>query len=112
MEFAIASGAIAAQAAKAAIEKGDFSAQTLSIYKDMLKDSFVLKDFNTFKNIPHFLENTRLFTVYPQLINELLGKLMRIDENPKEKLSTTMRKQVNCKQRILMLKDAIGAFKV
>jgi len=112
MEFAIASGALAAQAVKIAKEKNDFSASTLSVYQELLKGSFVLKDFNTFRHIPRFLENPRLFTLYPQLACDILGRLMLVDEKPKEKLSTTVRKGISFKQRLLMLKDAIGALRV
>ena len=112
MEFAMASGALAAQAVKTAKEKNDFSARSLSVYLDLLKDSFVLKDFNTFRHISRFLDNPRLFTLYPQLVCDLLERLMLVDEKPKEKLSTTVRRGIKFKQRLLMLKDAIGALKV
>jgi electron transfer flavoprotein-quinone oxidoreductase len=112
MEFAIASGALAARAIKVAKEKNDFSAKSLSVYQDLLQQSFVLKDFHTFKHLPEFLDNPRLFTLYPQLVCDLLGRLMLVDEKPKEKLSTTVRKGINPKQRFWILKDSIGALRV
>jgi len=54
MEFAIASGVMAARAISSATKKKDFSSQALSEYEKLLKDSFVLKDMETFKKAPHF----------------------------------------------------------
>jgi electron transfer flavoprotein-quinone oxidoreductase len=104
MEFAIASGAMAAQAIKGAVGKGDFSKESLSIYEDLLKDSFVLKDLNTFKNAPRFLSNPALFNLYPQSICHLFEELMFIGEGPKQKV-------IDAKWSSL-LKDLIGALKI
>ena len=60
MEFAIASGVLAARAIITATEKKDFSSQSLAEYERLLKESFVLKDMETFKKAPHFLDNPRL----------------------------------------------------
>jgi electron transfer flavoprotein-quinone oxidoreductase len=112
MEFAIASGILAAQAIKGATERNDFSTESLSAYEDLLKESFVLKDFNTFKNAPQFLNNPRIFNLYPETVCSLFEELMFIDEKPKRKLSTTVRRGINTKTRFLLLKDLIGALKV
>jgi len=60
MEFAIASGVLAARAISSATKKKDFSSQSLAEYETLLKNSFVLKDMETFKKAPHFLDNPRL----------------------------------------------------
>ena len=89
MEYAIASGVMAAEAIKKAREKGDFSARSLAYYEDLLRNSFLLKELDTFRNIPSILRNPRWFNHYPQAICDLYEKLMWIDENPKPKLSST-----------------------
>lgn len=97
MDFALASGALAARAIIHARKAGDFSARSLAVYENLLRDSFVIRDLNTFKHLPAFLENPRLFTLYPKAINELFEELFWIGQDPKEKLSTTALRTVRRK---------------
>jgi electron transfer flavoprotein-quinone oxidoreductase len=112
MEFAIASGVLAAKAIKKARENSDFSKQSLSYYKTLLEDSFVLKDLATFKNAPAFLDNPRLYTVYPNLLNGILEKVMFIGTDPKRKLSATVVQEMRSRFRFSMIKDVFGVFKL
>jgi electron transfer flavoprotein-quinone oxidoreductase len=89
MEFAIASGAMAAEVAHQALAKGDVSAGFLSSYEQKLKESFVLTDMETFRRSGEILENPRLFTVYPKFVCELAESLFTIGEEPKSALSRT-----------------------
>jgi electron transfer flavoprotein-quinone oxidoreductase len=89
MEYAVASGVMAAEAIKEAKKKGDFSARSLAYYGDLLRNSFLLKELETFRNALSLLQNPRWFNHYPQSICDLYEKLMWIDENPKSKLSST-----------------------
>ena len=75
MEFAIASGVLAARAIIAATKRNDFSSQSLAEYEKLLQDSFVLKDLNTFKHAPDVLDNPRLMSLYPQAVCDILEKL-------------------------------------
>ena len=88
-EYAIASGVMAAEAIKEARKKGDFSSRTLAHYEDLLRDSFLLKELETFRHAFSILKNPRWFSLYPQAICELYEKLMWIDENPKPRLFST-----------------------
>jgi electron transfer flavoprotein-quinone oxidoreductase len=82
---------MAARAIITATAKKDFSSQSLAEYERLLKDSFVLKDMETFKKAPHFLDNPRLMGMYPQFACDTLEKLMFIGDQPKKGLvSTTM----------------------
>ena len=89
MEYALASGAMAAQAIKRARKQNDFSASTLSYYEQLVKDSFIYEELQTFSNVLNILENPRLLNLYPQAFCDLFEKLMWIDEQPKQKLSIT-----------------------
>ena len=113
MDFALASGAMAAQTIIRAKEAGDFSAKTLAHYETLLRDSFVLKDLETFKHMPAFLENPRMFGLYPQAITDLLEEMFWIGQQPKEKLSrtalATIRKKLLGKG---LIRDALAARKV
>jgi electron transfer flavoprotein-quinone oxidoreductase len=91
MEFAVVSGVLAAEAADKALEKGDVSKESLSLYGKRLKETFVLKDMETFRLSQEVLENRRLFTVYPNFICELLETLFTIDAAPKQRLYQSAR---------------------
>jgi electron transfer flavoprotein-quinone oxidoreductase len=90
MDFALASGAMAAQTILRARKAGDFSATTLEHYDRTLRESFVIRDLETFRGLPAFLENPRLFGVYPQVATGLLEELFWIGEHPKERFSRTI----------------------
>jgi len=89
MEYAVASGIMAAEAIKEAKKKGDFSARPLAHYEDLLRNSFLLKELETFRHVLSVLKNPRWFNHYPQAVCDLYEKLMRIDENPKPRLFKT-----------------------
>ena len=59
-------------------------------YEQLIKDSFICKELQTFSNVLNFMENPRLFNLYPQVFSGLFEKLMWIDEQPKQKISTTV----------------------
>ncbi len=109
MEYAMASGAMAAQALLQAKKENDFSASTLAYYEELLKDSFVLKDMHTFRHALSTLENPRLINLYPQLACDLLEKVMWIDDGPKERLFSTVFGEVKGKLlNFSTLKDVLG----
>jgi electron transfer flavoprotein-quinone oxidoreductase len=93
MEFAVASGVMAAQAIMRARENRDYSAAGLGYYEALVKDSFVLRDLHTFRGALSILENPRLFNYYPDAISGILEELMWIDEHPKPKISSTIIRQ-------------------
>ena len=112
MEFAIASGVMAAQAIITATKNKDFSAQSLSEYEKLLQNSFVLKDMKTFKNAPRFLDNPRLMGLYPQVACDTLEKLMFIGGEPKKRLVGTAMAEMRKKLKIAqLLKDGYNAFR-
>jgi electron transfer flavoprotein-quinone oxidoreductase len=86
MDFAIASGYYAAETVKKAKAAGDFSAAGLAGYEASLRDSFVLKDLETARAIPGFMENPRLFTHYPKAVSRLLESVYTVDDQPQSGL--------------------------
>jgi len=112
MEFAIASGVLAARAVKQAREKKDFSAMSLSVYQTMLEDSFVLKDLKTFQHAPAFLDNPRLFQHYPQMAGDLLQSLFTVGPEPKQKFSKTIWEKVNWSEAWEVLKHLRKGLKI
>jgi len=112
MEFAIASGVLAARAFRQAREKRDFSASSLSVYQKFLEESFVWQDLKTFQHAPRFLDNPRLFDHYPQLVGEIFQSLFHIGEDPKQRLFATVKGKVGWGEAWAVLKDLRGGFKI
>jgi electron transfer flavoprotein-quinone oxidoreductase len=94
MDFALASGVMAARALLRAQEKNDFSSESLAFYETLLKESFVWEDLKAFKHMPSFLANPRLFELYPSVACDLFEQIMCIDAQPKERLSRTILRTV------------------
>ena len=101
MEFAIASGYLAAQTVKRAKKKGDFSASSLALYQTLLKESFVMRDMETFRHSLEVWENPRVTGFYPEWACKLWEQLFWIGEGPKQRISSTLWKGV--KQGLLNL---------
>lgn len=113
LDFALASGVMAAHALLRARKLGDFSAASLIYYETLLKESFVWQDLKTFQHMPDFLANPRLFELYPSVACDLMDKIMWIDNQPKEKLSKTFCRIIS--QNLLqlsVLKDLISLRKI
>ena len=84
--LAIASGKMAGETAIAAWQKGDYSAPTLSLYQDKLKDSFILKDLYDLRNAPSFFRTHReFFGLYPRMLNQAAKDFLTVDETPKKR---------------------------
>ena len=113
MEFAVASGVMAAEAIKQAREKGDYSATSLARYEELLRDSFVLKDLQTFRHVLSTMENPRLFNFYPQAVCDIFTELLWIDEKPKPKISSTvMRRGLGKFLNWPTIRDALGILRI
>jgi electron transfer flavoprotein-quinone oxidoreductase len=89
MEFAIASGIIAAETITKAKEADDFSEKTLSYYETRLKETFVLKDLQTCKDMPDYLDSDSFFALYPKCFPDLAEKVMWFDNGPKAGIGKT-----------------------
>lgn len=105
MEYAMASGYYAAQAALKAREKNDYSAQVLSAYEVLLNESFVMKDFYSFKDASLALSNPRIYARYPELINDIMADLYAVPDGAKEKLYPTIKKYLNWREMLTMVSD-------
>ena len=85
MDFAVASGHMAAEAAVEAIDAGDASAAGLSGYARRMEDSFVIKDLKTFRKWPHVMEEwDAMFNDYPTMAAEVFNAMFSVDGRPQE----------------------------
>ncbi len=91
MDFAVASGQMAGQAAVRALDAGDTSAAGLASYKQAMEDSFVIKDLETFRKWPHAMEGwSSMFTDYPVMVKEIFNVLFSVDGEPQKPLMKRM----------------------
>jgi electron transfer flavoprotein-quinone oxidoreductase len=112
MEYALASGHFAAKAVLKAKEARDFSAGSLSVYKKMLEESFVLKDFISFRETPAVLSNPRFFDHYPAFVGDIMKDLYGIPAGSKERIYPTLRKHLTIGELWAMFKDLKGLIKI
>ena len=91
MDYALASGCMAAETVIEAKAKSDFTRAGLAGYERRLKESFVFKELEFYKNAPNFIETTpRMFGTYPGIIEGILGRMFLVNgETPPTHLVTT-----------------------
>ena len=112
MDFAVASGRMAAEAACEAIDKGDTSAAGLASYKTKLEDSFVIKDLQTFQAWPATMEHwDRMFTEYPTMVREIFNGLFAVDGKPQQHLAKRMMPIIKKRGLFSLLKEIRKAVK-
>lgn len=84
--LAMASGVMAGEAAVRAHEAGDFSADTLKVYVDKLKRSFVWDDMKRYRNaMTYIADHPELLNEYPKYTIELFEQIFDVDKRPKGK---------------------------
>jgi electron transfer flavoprotein-quinone oxidoreductase len=112
MEYALASGYFAAQAVLKAKEAKNFNIETLSVYRKLLEESFVLQDSKNFQETPAVLGNPRFFTHYPEMIGNLMKDIYAIPAGPKERLYPTLRKHLSLGELWSIAKDMREVMKI
>jgi len=95
--LAVTSGVKAAETVIKAKEKGDYSASSLAAYETLLKATSELKDLNTFGKAPHFLENERIYSTYPDMACDFAHTLFTSNGKPRTKLFPLLRKSMKGK---------------
>lgn len=87
MDFAIAAGRYAAEAALKAHQANDYSLEQLSLYQDLLDKSFVLEEMKLYSEAPEALDNPRVFTAYPKLACGILKDVFTVGGTPRSLVS-------------------------
>lgn len=106
MDLAIESGVLAARAVLAAEGKSDKA--SLSLYKKLLDESFVMRDLRLYKKLPDFLENNpRVFNDYPAFAANLMHDLFAIGGEPERPLRSKLIARAKEVGFMNLLKDAI-----
>ena len=88
MEFALASGQMAAETLLEARVTGDLSAAGLAGYEQRVRSSFIWAYLEQFRQMPELLENPDLFTRYPEELCGFLRELVHLDKDRPGKISS------------------------
>jgi electron transfer flavoprotein-quinone oxidoreductase len=84
VNFAMASGIYAGEAAADAIAAGDTSATGLAGYERRLGDTFVLRDHDKLRRAPGLVLSDRVQHQYPEFVANVFERIFRVD-NPRPK---------------------------
>jgi electron transfer flavoprotein-quinone oxidoreductase len=84
VNFAMASGIYAGEAAAEAIGAGNVTAEGLVGYQRRLSDTFVLRDHRKLRRAPELVLSDRVQHLYPTMIANVVERMFRVD-NPTPK---------------------------
>lgn len=107
MDLAIEAGHQAANAVLYARRRGDYSRKTLSSYKTALENSFVLEDMKLYRKAPEFMENRRVFTRFPIMLEEIMRAMFTVDGESSESLVKKILPAVSDAGITALAKDAV-----
>ena len=79
MDLAIESGRLAGEAVIRAKARNDFSAQSLSLYKTLLDESFIMKLMNQYQNLPGLMEDHMIFNDIPKMADDFAGMVYKVE---------------------------------
>lgn len=112
MDYAVAAGQMAGQAAAKALDAGDTSKAGFQGYIDALENSFVMKDLRQFAKVPAFMEGfERMFDGYPEMLRDMMNKMFVVDGEPVQPMKKSMMPIVKQVGMMNLLKDVRGAMK-
>lgn len=103
MNFAIASGFAAAEAIQKARERNDYSEKSLAQYPSFLEKSFVLPTLKEFKKTPGFMENPRIYTIYPSIMCGVMRKILKGGDHPRKKFLKVAISEIRAKSTLRSL---------
>jgi electron transfer flavoprotein-quinone oxidoreductase len=109
--LALMSAKLAAQTCVEAHERGDFSVQTLSRYRKLLDESFIMKDLRLYsRTSQHFQSNPQYLDLYPEMLVEAAHDLLSVDSVPKqEKQRRILGRLLGRRAPWRLARDVVGA---
>lgn len=113
--LAMISGKLAGETAIYALNKNDFSANTLALYQKKLENSFIMKDLKSYRNVMDIVHGRAksYLEYYPNKIGEFLKMFTSVDSIPKRQKYHTFIKSIFIDRSLSELfKDAIGFIKI
>lgn len=113
--LAMISGKLAAETAIEALEKQDFTEESLCSYQEKLEDSFVMKDLRAYRYLMDAAHDRResFFGYYFKKINEFFEAFTTVDSVPKRKKYWKFLKEFFIGRNILeIFKDIWGVLRI
>jgi electron transfer flavoprotein-quinone oxidoreductase len=106
--LAMAAGRMAGETAVQAKRTGDWSARTLSQYRELLEASFVLQDLRKYERLPELVEGRpELLQLYPELLSEAIHEMLTVDGvSKREKQRKILRRLLDRRPWWRVLRDA------
>lgn len=112
VNLAMMSGKLAAQAIAHAAQLGDYSAVGLSKYRELLEDTFVLKDLYKIRHTTEFAhERPWLFGEYPELLSEAARRYLTVTGKPKADVQKEIVGLLAGIPKKRLVSDALGALR-
>lgn len=112
VNLAMLSGKLAAQAIVEAAAKGDFSAASLSRYRELVDDSVIMADLYKIRNVTPFAhERPHLFRDYPELASAIAREYLTVDGTSKKEKQRKIADIVRGVPKRRLLGDLVGAVK-
>ncbi|MBM2811417.1 MAG: dependent oxidoreductase [Chloroflexi bacterium] len=111
--LALASAKLAVQTILEARERNDFSARSLSRYKALLDDSFIMKDLQMYSRTSgYFQGKSEFFELYPELLVQAAHELLTVDSVPKrDKQRRILRQLLGQRAPWDLVKDSLGVLR-
>lgn len=113
--LAMISGKLAGETAVVALEKNDFSSNTLSLYQKKLENSFIIKDLKSYRNLMDIVHSRAksYLEYYPNKIGQFFKMFTTVDSIPKRNKYHAFIKGIFTDRSLSELfKDAIGFIKI
>lgn len=112
MDYAVAAGQMAGQAAVRALDAGDTGKAGLQGYASALEASFVMKDLRAFAGEPAFMEHfDRMFCGYPEMVGGIMDDMLVIDGRPARHVKQIVMPKLKSMGYRNLFKDVRGAMK-
>jgi len=110
--LAMLSGKLAAQAIVEAYQRDDFSAATLSRYRELLDKSIIIDDLYKIRDVTDFAHaRPHLLRDYPELISRAAHTYLTVDGRPKVAAHGDIARIFRGISKRQLLSDAIGALR-
>jgi electron transfer flavoprotein-quinone oxidoreductase len=112
VNLAMLSGKLAAQAIVRAAARGDFSAASLSRYRELVDDSVIMEDLHKIRNVTPFAhERPHLFRDYPELASAVAREYLTVDGSSKKEKQRRIADMIRDVPKRRLLGDLVGAMR-
>lgn len=109
--YAMISGKLAGETVIRAKQRGDYSAATLSYYRELLDGSFIMKDLYKIRNVTDFAHaRPYLLDEVPEALSQMLREYLRVDGVSKKDKQASMLRTLRAALPVRRsLRDAVAA---